>query len=236
MSVINIPSKKIAQLYATTKNFYTVGPFKPTGGWVTPIYPDMRKVFTKPGNISIIADEIIKVIRAKKIPLDLVCGGATAGIPVATIVAYKLKKPFIYVRKHPKEGGLCLAVEGNWPAYKKGSRVLLIDDAYANGTSKKFFINNIRQVGLTIKHVIVVGKRGSPGGDRWADANKVTAFSLSSIDDMVNASVKNGTLSKEGRQLLKWYSQFPNAWHKDPEKIKFFKQYLKTHKKGSTKA
>lgn len=235
MPAIHIPNKKIIRLFAETPNLFTVGPFQTTGGWWAPLYIDMRKMYTKPGNLGITTDEIIKLIKKKLIKFDLIAGCATAGIPVATLVAHKLKKPFIYVRKQAKKGGLGVAVEGNWQAYKRGAIVLLIDDAYANGTSKKNFIKNVRNVGLKIKNVIVVSRRGSVGGDRWTKPMKVTAYSFSSIREICDLMLKEKRISPEAWQLMIWYVQYPNKWHQDPKKIKFMKEYLKTHKKGSTK-
>ncbi len=236
MPTIMLKNKKIIRLFGQTTNFYTVGPFQTSGGWWTPIYPDIRKVFTKPGNLETIADEMIKIIRKEKIKCDLICGCATAGMPIATMVAHKLKKPFIYVRKKLKKGGLGVAVEGNWQAYKKGARVLLIDDATANGTSKKFFVKNLRDVGLTVSHLLVMGKRNSPGSDRWSKKFKITIYAMCTIDDFAHASHKAGKLSEAGLRLLIWYENFPNKWHLDKGKMKFARQYYKSHKKGSHKA
>lgn len=223
----NFSNKKILAVFVDTPNLFSVGPYQTTGGWWCPIYIDMRKVFTDPLHIEIIRDEIIKIIKKKKINFHSVVGAATAGIPIATALALKLKKPFCYVRKEKKKGGLGVAVEGAWPAFPKSSTVLLVDDACANGTSKKMFIKNIRDTGLKVHDVFVVCIRGSKGWDKWTKSLGVDCYSFCSIPELVNYLKEINIISHEAWQLLTWYNQFPNKWQQDPKKMAYLKNYKK---------
>lgn len=228
-------NKKIINLFGATSYFTTVGPFQTTGGWWIPLYPDMRKMYTKPGNIQTVARELARIIRQRRIKSDVIVGCATAGIPIATALALLLQKPFLYVRKEPKKGGLGQAVEGNVLGIKKGSRALIIDDATANGTSKKKFVKNVRAAGFTVTDLMVVAHRGSPGADRWTRSLRVRLWSMCSLDEIMTAQHQHRLISAEGLQLMRWYVRYPNYWHQDRAKWVYFRTYLKKHRKGSTR-
>lgn len=214
---------RVIKAFGETKNFVSrVGPCQTTGGWWMPLYLDARRVFTDPKNLKIFRDEIIKLIKEKKLKFDIIVGGVTAGIAPAVLVAVKLNKPFCYVRREKKTRGAGFAVEGN---FKKGQRVLLLDDVYANGTSKKAFIRNIREAGLKIKNIVVISKRGSLRDEQWQKQMKVKAYTLCTLDEIMDYMLKKKIISLEGWQLMRWYTQYPDTWQKDPKKMKFLREY-----------
>jgi len=222
---------RIIKAFGETPNFISrIGPRQTTGGWWIPLYVDTRRVFTSPKDLKIIRDEIVKLIRKERLEFGIVVGGATAGIAPAVLVAVKLNKPFCYVRREKKKGGAGFAMEGN---FKKGQTALLIDDAYANGTSKKAFIRNIREAGLKIENVIVTAKRGAPGDERWQKQMKAKAYTLCTLDEIMDYMLKKKIITQECWQLMRWYTQYPDTWQKDPKKMKFLKEYKKKKRRKS---
>lgn len=228
-------SQKIIKIFCETPGFYTIGPKTTTSFCVCPIYPDMRRAFSSPKSLRIIADEIIKFIKKKKIKFDIVLGGVTAGIPLATAIGLLMNKPIGYVRKEPKAGGMGLAVEGN---YKKGMKALLVDDALGYGAAKPKFIKNIRDAGLKIDWVVVAVSRTTTGKSgrectAWVKKSKVKFQSFGDVYDMIKYSVTNRILTSGGGKLLKWYADDGKNWNKDPKKWAFFQNYLKMKKHPS---
>ena len=63
---------------------------------------------------------------------DRVAGIPTAGIPFASVVAYNLRKPFLYIRPRVRLHGRERRVEG---VLMPGNRVLLVDDLVTTGLS-----------------------------------------------------------------------------------------------------
>ncbi|PIY96830.1 MAG: hypothetical protein COY66_02795 [Candidatus Kerfeldbacteria bacterium CG_4_10_14_0_8_um_filter_42_10] len=221
------PDERILKLFATQKDFGTVGPYRTTGGWWVPIYFDSRKAFSEPKKLTAFAEIFIELIREKKIRFDVVVGGATAGMPIGLAVALKLKKPFCYVRKQAKKGGLCNAVEGY---YKKGWKAILIDDFIANGTSKKAFIRNMRKDGLKVDTIIVALRRPKKKNYSKIRKLKVKVYDFGSLDDLNEYMAKNNYITKEAFQLMNWYTKYPDTWQNDPKKMEYLKNYKKMKK------
>lgn len=225
-----LKSPKIIKIFCETPNFYTVGPKTTSSNRVTPIYPDMRRVFSYPKRLDAIAREIIKFIKTKNIKFDIVLGGVTAGIPLASAIGLIANKRLGYVRKEPKAGGMGLAVEGS---FKKSETALLVDDCLGHGAAKPVFVKNIRKAGLKINWVIVPVSRTTTGKSgkecmAWIKPSRVKFQSFGDIFDMNKYSAQHHVLTKEGAQLLDWYAEDAEHWNLDPNKWAFFQKYLKT--------
>lgn len=225
-------SEKVIQAILSTPNLCTIGPFTVTSGQVIPIYPDFRTIFSDPKRLKIIAQEVAKFIKKKKIKFDIFLGCATAGVPLAVACGLLMQKPVGYVRAKPKEGGMGRAVEGG---FRPGLRAILIDDALAQGIHKQIFIDNIRKAKLIVDWVIVVASRGHrvPSYLEWIKKAKVNFQSFGDIFDMADYAEKHKILSKEACQLFRWFSQDAENWYKDPKKWQYFQNYLKKKKHKS---
>lgn len=227
-------SKKIIDLVSKTPNFYHMGPYTTTNGCVTAIYPDMRSVFSDPKRLKAIAQEMWKFIQKKKIPVDFFIGGATAGIQLSTALSMVSGIPNGYVRKEPKGGGLCRAVEGNW---KPGMRCILIEDAHGHGAAKTIFTKNIRAAGMKIDWVMVMLSRSNRHAHyfKWFPKAKVKFQSFGDIEDFLKYSKKHQLISPDAEKLMGWFHENAQSWNKDPKKWKFFLEYKKRWKKGAYK-
>jgi orotate phosphoribosyltransferase len=77
------------------------GTFKLTSGKISPYYIDLRVVPSFPDAFHKICSFYVDFIE-EEIGLDdfnRVAGIPVAGIPFASVIAYTLKKPFLYIRK-----------------------------------------------------------------------------------------------------------------------------------------
>lgn len=225
-------NQKILKMIAETPHYCTIGPFMTTSHRLSPIYIDTRKISSNPKILTYIAKETIKLAKKLKIQYDIVIGGATAGISYATALSILSGKPMGYVRKEPKDGGLGLAVEGNW---QPGMKVLLVDDAAAHGAGKSIFVKNIRDCGMTVENVIVISSRNvkSESDRAWTKESKVNLYEMSDIEAIVDYALKHQIITKEAHTLLQWYKDDPANWNNDPQKWAFFEQYKKMEKHDS---
>lgn len=87
-------------------------PFTWASGMRSPIYCDNRVLLSYPAIRTNLVDLMVKVIKDFEF-FDTVAGVATAGIPVGTLLADRLKLPFAYVRAKPKEHGRQNLIEGD---------------------------------------------------------------------------------------------------------------------------
>ena len=118
---MNNVDKKIARTTAkllleiNAVHFNSIKPFTLTSGLKSPVYIDCRKLISYPNARSILINFCSEII-TKKIGLNKIeslVGGETAGIPLASFLAFQLKLPMHYVRKKPKGFGVNAHIEGN---------------------------------------------------------------------------------------------------------------------------
>ena len=110
------------------------GAFKLTSGKMSPYYIDLRIIPSFPDAFEKICDCFVKFIRSEigTGNVDRIAGIPVAGIPFASVVAFNLKKPFLYVRKGARFHGRERRIEG---IIAPGNRILLMDDLVTTGLS-----------------------------------------------------------------------------------------------------
>lgn len=150
--------KEAAKILLDTKSvlFNTKEPFVLTSGKVSPTYVDCRRLISFPKERDFLMDAGAKLltdaIGADKI--DYLAGGETAGIPYAALIADRMKKPMLYVRKKPKGFGRMAQIEGCMD--EMGKYAVLIEDLQTDGGSKKVFIDALREAGAKVEHSFVI--------------------------------------------------------------------------------
>jgi len=141
------------------------GAFKLSSGRVSPYYIDLRIVPSFPDAFQRVCDLYIKLIE-KELGVenfDRVAGIPTAGMPFASVTAYQLKKPFIYIRQKIKLHGRERRIEG---ILMPGNRVLLIDDLVTTGLSLRKAAKAIRAEGGVVTDALVMLDREEGGRER----------------------------------------------------------------------
>lgn len=131
------------------------GEFKLSSGSVSRFYVDVRRVYSHPSEAKLIANALAEA--ARKLCCDVVAGVESGGIPLATMVAFILDKPLVYVRKKPKEHGTQKMIEGDPDV--RGVAVV-VDDVATTGSSILRAVNALREAGFTVRDALVVVDRG----------------------------------------------------------------------------
>jgi orotate phosphoribosyltransferase len=138
------------------------GTFKLTSGEISPYYLDLRIIPSFPDAFRRICDLYIELIKTAvgTEGFDRIAGIPTAGISFASIAAYHLKKPFIYVRTTEREHGRGRSVEG---ILLPGNRVLLMDDLITKGGSILKVAEAVRAEGGVVTDAVVLMDREENG-------------------------------------------------------------------------
>jgi len=146
------------------------GTFKLTSGKTSPYYIDLRIVPSFPDAFRKVCDVYVRLIEKElgKEALDRIAGIPTAGIPFASLVAYRLGKPFLYIRQQAKLHGRERRIEG---ILMPGDRVLLIDDLITTGRSLSRAARAIRAEGGIVEHALVLLDREEGGKQKLAKDN-----------------------------------------------------------------
>jgi len=146
------------------------GTFKLTSGRTSPYYIDLRIVPSFPDAFQRVCDMYVRLIETElgAQSFDRVAGIPTAGIPFASLVAYRMKKPFLYIRPRARLHGRERRIEG---MIMPGNRVLLVDDLITTGLSLRKAAKAIRAEGGVVSDALVLLNREEGGKERLTKDN-----------------------------------------------------------------
>lgn len=176
------------------------GEFRLSSGRISPYYINLRKIISYPAIFDEITNDYVEIIKTLG-EFDRVAGVATAGIPIATIVAYKLKKPLIYVRKEKKTHGTESEIEGE---LEPGNSVILVDDVATTGESLLKAALSIKEKGGILRYAVVFVDR-EEGAEQNLKKEGITLVSLSKVSEIFSRLYLLGSMERENYELVMRY-------------------------------
>lgn len=197
-------------------------PFKLVSGRFSPVYVDCRRLISFPQAREAVTEGFAELVE-REIGLDqidVIAGGETAGIPYAALLAQRLKRPMIYVRKEPKGHGVGRPAGRGQPAegaqiegvLEPGQRVLLVEDLVTDGGSKLRFKEGIERAGGIVKDCLVVfeylsERAGLRRAREALAAHGLRLHSLANWDEVL--ALASGRLApEETAQILQFLREF----------------------------
>jgi len=152
-------------------NALDFGAYKLSSGRITPYYVDLRVIPSFPEAFQRVSDIITDTVKRE---LDVnafnrVAGIPVAGTPFAALLAFRLKKPFLYTRQNLRLRGRERRVEG---VLIPGDRVLLVDDLVTTGQSLLKAAIAIRAEGGLVSDAFVLLDR-EEGGPKRLEKNGI---------------------------------------------------------------
>jgi uridine monophosphate synthetase len=142
------------------------GEFTLKSGEKSDTYVDLRKLISYPNILKSVCREIEKKINNKD--FDSIMGVPTGGYSFAQTCSLSTHKPCLFLRKEAKEHGKKKLIEGIW---KKGDKIILIEDVITTGGSLIETIELVEGLGLVIEKIIVVLKRKEDGINKIKNMN-----------------------------------------------------------------
>ena len=171
------------------------GTFKLTSGRTSPYYIDLRIVPSFPEAFERVCDIYVKLAETElgAQNFDRIAGIPTAGIPFASLIAYHVKKPFLYIRPKAKLHGRERRIEG---ILMPGNRVLLVDDLITTGLSLRKAANAIRAEGGVVSDALVLLDREEGGKERLKKDN-ITLHYLLTAREAANRLYELGAIEED---------------------------------------
>ena len=171
------------------------GAFRLTSGKISPYYIDLRIVPSFPDAFQKVCSFYVNFIN-KEVGVknfERIAGIPVAGIPFASLIAYSLKKPFLYIRKGVRLHGRQRRIEG---IIAPGDRVLLIDDLITTSLSLKKAAKTVMAEGGVVNDAVVLLDRGEGGRERLEERG-IKLHALLNMSEIANTLYEIGTIDEE---------------------------------------
>ena len=181
-------------------------PFTFASGIKSPIYCDNRFVLGFSDERDVIVDGFVQAIDSDA---DVIVGVATAGIPWASFIADRMKKPLAYVRNKPKDHGAGKQIEG---AEVKGKKVVVIEDLITTGKSSLIAVDVLQKEGVADMEVKSIFTYGFDAAKENYDKFNCKFSSLSNFNVLINLLKNTDYLTKEEAEIALEWSKSPNTW------------------------
>lgn len=182
-------------------------PFTWASGRRAPVYTDNRLALAHPDVRTALAEAFVDA--ARPFAPDAIAGTATAGIPLATLVADRLALPLNYVRATAKAHGRGNRIEGR---VEPGQRVVVVEDLVSTGGSVLSAAEALREAGAVPVAALAVFSYGLSGVAEAFGAAGLPLVVLTDVQTLAAVARDEGRLPADALATLGDWRADPSAW------------------------
>jgi len=184
-------------------------PFTWASGWKSPIYCDNRKTLSYPLVRKAIQEDFARIVRQKYPEAEVIAGVATGAIAHGLLVAEALNLPFIYIRASAKKHGLGNQVEGAW---KKGQKVVVIEDLVSTGGSSLSAVKALQDEGLNVLGMLAIFTYEFSVAEENFKNARVELTTLSNYQKLLELAEEAKYITSEQKKVLEDWRKDPGGW------------------------
>ena len=137
---------------------------------------------------------------------------ATGAIAHGALIAYMLKKPFVYVRPKPKDHGTGSQIEGMLP---EGAKVVVVEDLISTGASSLSAVDALVKAGAYVKGMVAIFSYNFNQSRRAFENADVELNTLTNYDTLIDVASQTGYINASDMGLLKEWRFSPSTWGKN---------------------
>jgi len=167
------------------------GKFRLVSGITSPIFIDLRKLVSFPHLMEQVVAAYWSVV--KKLKFQRIAGVPYAALPMCSVMCVKYNQPMVYTRKEKQKHGITKLVQGE---YKRGEKVVVIDDIITTGDSKFISITPLEKSGLKVKDIVILIDREQGGKENLAEKG-YHLHTIFVITEILNILLKAKKISGE---------------------------------------
>ncbi|MCF7919200.1 MAG: orotidine-5'-phosphate decarboxylase [Candidatus Cloacimonetes bacterium] len=186
------------------------GTFTLKSGKISPFYFDLRDMISYPRLLDGIVDLLVE--RIQGLEFDVITGIPYTALPIAALVADRLQKPLIYMRKEEKAYGTGNNVIGK---FQPGATCLVIDDLITTGESKIETAEHLEAEGVKVKDFVVVIDRSFNGKELLKKAG-YELHSLISLEEILTILAGDSLITAE---MVNKVNDFTNGLGNEKEEL-----------------
>ncbi len=210
-------SEKLASL-ALDMGAIRLSPAKPfcwASGYYMPIYNDNRTLLASPEARGLIASAFEEILSSLNFDPENISGTSTAGIPHATTLADRMRKPLTYVRSSNKDHGLKNKIEGLGRAKSyEGKKVLLIEDLISTGGSSIAAVKAIQEAEGLVPYCLAIFSYGfKESQEAFSSLDPKCEYkTILDYNYVINIALERGYIKDEDKPVLLEWSSSPFEW------------------------
>lgn len=193
----------------------TEKPFQWASGYFMPIYNDNRMFLFYPEYRNLIVNGFLGLIKSNNIPIDIVAGTSTAGIPHGALLASTLNLPFIYIREKPKAHGLKNQIEGiDADKDLGGKKVIVIEDLISTGGSSAKAVQAVRDANGVVDYCLSIFSYNllTAVNEFSKLENPCKVLSILDYDTLIDTAIRIGYVTPKEQEALKGWRYDPFEW------------------------
>jgi len=151
------------------------GEFLLTSGRKSNYFVNIKRASTNPEVLREIGKAVAPYVGECKI-----AGMALGAVPLAVAVALETNRPFVMVRKEPKDHGTKELIEGE---VNPGDKFIVVEDVATTGGSTLRVVSALREKGANVSKVVVVVDRDE-GAREMLTEHGIELISLFMVKDL----------------------------------------------------